>query len=277
MTAGLPVRPHSPDLEHSVRKLLLATTALLALTASPASADIVLFGGTTATSLYEGSGAGFGNLPRVLTLKHSPTEAGTVSPDANGNPIPTGHAENGANQMATPTLQSIGWGIGSDVGIGFNSGEPGNGPNAGLTLNSLILTIFNGTTAVQTFSLANSITFTQQELAQETGNGTAIWRFVLDNADAAKYTAFMLSEGIGALNYRAGLSASLGNPVTTEGSFESFLFFHNDNGTPCFTCGPTTTVAAVPEPATWAMMILGFAGIGFTAYRRKRQGALRIA
>jgi hypothetical protein len=33
---------------------------------------------------------------------------------------------------------------------------------------------------------------------------------------------------------------------------------------------------AVPEPSTWAMMILGFAGIGFMAYRRKGQGALRL-
>jgi hypothetical protein len=32
----------------------------------------------------------------------------------------------------------------------------------------------------------------------------------------------------------------------------------------------TVAVAgAVPEPSTWAMMILGFAGIGFMAYRRK--------
>jgi hypothetical protein len=29
--------------------------------------------------------------------------------------------------------------------------------------------------------------------------------------------------------------------------------------------------SAVPEPSTWAMMILGFAGIGFMAYRRKRR------
>jgi PEP-CTERM motif len=29
------------------------------------------------------------------------------------------------------------------------------------------------------------------------------------------------------------------------------------------------TVAAVPEPSTRAMMLLGFAGIGFMAYRRK--------
>ena len=34
---------------------------------------------------------------------------------------------------------------------------------------------------------------------------------------------------------------------------------------------------AVPEPSTWAMMILGFMGVGFMAYRRKTQSALRIA
>jgi hypothetical protein len=29
----------------------------------------------------------------------------------------------------------------------------------------------------------------------------------------------------------------------------------------------------VPEPSTWAMMILGFAGIGFMAYRQKSKAA----
>ena len=36
------------------------------------------------------------------------------------------------------------------------------------------------------------------------------------------------------------------------------------------------SVAAVPEPSTWAMMILGFAGLGFLAYRRKN-AAMRVA
>ncbi|MBT1512560.1 PEPxxWA-CTERM sorting domain-containing protein [Bradyrhizobium sp. SRL28] len=35
--------------------------------------------------------------------------------------------------------------------------------------------------------------------------------------------------------------------------------------------------AAVPEPSTWAMMILGFAGVGFMAYRRKSKPALLAA
>jgi PEP-CTERM motif len=41
--------------------------------------------------------------------------------------------------------------------------------------------------------------------------------------------------------------------------------------------GDTTTgdfnVSSVPEPSTWAMMILGFMGVGFMAYRRKDKRA----
>jgi PEP-CTERM motif len=42
----------------------------------------------------------------------------------------------------------------------------------------------------------------------------------------------------------------------------------------------TPEVAAVPEPSTWAMMMLGFAGVGFLSYRRTRRNgglSLRIA
>jgi hypothetical protein len=34
----------------------------------------------------------------------------------------------------------------------------------------------------------------------------------------------------------------------------------------------SSLVAAVPEPSTWAMLVLGFAGIGFMAYRKNRSG-----
>jgi hypothetical protein len=37
------------------------------------------------------------------------------------------------------------------------------------------------------------------------------------------------------------------------------------------------SIAAVPEPSTWAMMLLGFAGVGFMAYRRKSKPALMAA
>jgi hypothetical protein len=41
--------------------------------------------------------------------------------------------------------------------------------------------------------------------------------------------------------------------------------------------GTISAVAAVPEPSTWAMMILGFCGLGFITYRRKRGAALSVA
>jgi outer membrane lipase/esterase len=36
-------------------------------------------------------------------------------------------------------------------------------------------------------------------------------------------------------------------------------------------------VAIVPEPSTWAMMILGFAGVGFMAYRRSRKNTMALS
>jgi hypothetical protein len=40
----------------------------------------------------------------------------------------------------------------------------------------------------------------------------------------------------------------------------------------------SAVVAAVPEPSTWAMMILGFCALGFMAFQRKSNGpALRLA
>ena len=36
----------------------------------------------------------------------------------------------------------------------------------------------------------------------------------------------------------------------------------------------SSMVAGIPEPSTWAMMVLGFAGVGFMAYRRRNSAAL---
>ncbi len=44
-----------------------------------------------------------------------------------------------------------------------------------------------------------------------------------------------------------------------------------------FSPGVFDATASVPEPSTWAMMLLGFAGIGFMAYRRKAKPALMAA
>ena len=37
--------------------------------------------------------------------------------------------------------------------------------------------------------------------------------------------------------------------------------------------GEEPIASAVPEPSTWAMLLIGFAGIGFAAYRKRRVSA----
>jgi PEP-CTERM motif len=44
-----------------------------------------------------------------------------------------------------------------------------------------------------------------------------------------------------------------------------------------FGVGELTYTSAVPEPSTWAMLLLGFAGVGFMAYRRKSKPELMAA
>ena len=36
--------------------------------------------------------------------------------------------------------------------------------------------------------------------------------------------------------------------------------------------GGTVSTLGVPEPSTWAMMLLGFAGLGYAAFRRSAKG-----
>jgi hypothetical protein len=67
--------------------------------------------------------------------------------------------------------------------------------------------------------------------------------------------------------------------VTTTTTGDSVaLTFDNDSGfaPPGYTTGTGSfgAVAAVPEPSTWAMMITGFLGLGFMAYRRRSRTAL---
>jgi hypothetical protein len=67
-------------------------------------------------------------------------------------------------------------------------------------------------------------------------------------------------------------NGDISNPVFNVGTFDLTSIVSGDSTL------VISTVAAVPEPSTWAMMILGFFGVGFMAYRRKQNGpTLRLA
>jgi hypothetical protein len=74
--------------------------------------------------------------------------------------------------------------------------------------------------------------------------------------------------GTGTFNLACSLCSATGETLSNV----SFSF-----GTNAFTLAGTPSVGGVPETSTWAMMILGFVGVGFMAYRRKNLAAFRFA
>jgi PEP-CTERM motif len=66
--------------------------------------------------------------------------------------------------------------------------------------------------------------------------------------------------------------------VFAQGGYAvSFLTLTDGSVVATANSGALFATGGVPEPSTWAMLILGFAGIGFMAYRRKSQGHFRLA
>jgi hypothetical protein len=120
--------------------------------------------------------------------------------------------------------------------------------------------------APATFSFSSPVSAVGFTLADGFSGGTITAQFfdgsTLDgsfNFSAANQTAFSFFgvNGIGPIT-----------SVTLTPDFNSFLLVDQIQ----------SGVAAVPEPSTWAMMILGFCGIGFMAYRRKSKApAIRVA
>jgi hypothetical protein len=65
-----------------------------------------------------------------------------------------------------------------------------------------------------------------------------------------------------------------GNGPNDYTYFNNYDSFPVGNGAVSFS---VTEIAAVPEPSTWAMILLGFAGVGLMAYRRKSKPTLIAA
>jgi hypothetical protein len=90
--------------------------------------------------------------------------------------------------------------------------------------------------------------------------------YTFDDFFAFTVEGLLASTGTGAA--QRFYDISLDTPGATSVDFFSINpdgSYRIDNG--------TFAVAAVPESSTWAMMILGFAGVGFMAYRRKRDSS----
>jgi hypothetical protein len=80
--------------------------------------------------------------------------------------------------------------------------------------------------------------------------------------------------------FEGALDGNDGSPLVIDGLWGLTIGNGSAGGslnTLYFTAGPNGESdglfgsLAVPEPSTWAMLLLGFSGLGFAAYRRKKR------
>lgn len=130
----------------------------------------------------------------------------------------------------------------------------------------------------QSPTLTYQVTSTSSLAFANLGTGTVYGTKSYTSADENQTESIVLDA--------AALAAiDLGGVFTVSGrviSFTNFgtntpdqLVFGGSGGS-----GPPVTLeltTAVPEPPTWAMLILGFAGVGLVAYRRRNQAATLAA
>ena len=248
-----------------MRKLLLAATALIGLSAVPATAatiDLFAVTGSTSTLTLEAVVPG-GNQPLNnpclicgTNQPAQPTGFGYNNFAATGNVsdylmFSTATVGGSLGQDQLGTGYSVGDGSAlrnyllsqNDPGLTFNVGIDVNETNSAQTLESFYFLNLTDMTVLASYSPGPGGT-----LLPAPNNGTGYPDYLL--------TGFDINRG----------DISLGDQV---------IFFARwsgaNDGAESFFLVATPSVAAVPELSTWAMMILGFAGVGLLGMRKRNQ------
>jgi PEP-CTERM motif len=86
----------------------------------------------------------------------------------------------------------------------------------------------------------------------------------------ASFSGISLNQQSGNVDFGTGLTSYNSDGNCSVGTCFTYFSLEEPVTLNTFTAG-------VPEPSTWAMMLLGFAGLGFMAYRRKSKPALMVA
>jgi hypothetical protein len=167
---------------------------------------------------------------------------------------------------------------------------PGNGSSNGLTLSpdggAFVASdpAFQNGAITQTVTLVagNSYTISfDWAAAQQLGfNGPsdAGWTVSVGGATLGTVDASIASHG-----FSGWQTQSYTFKATSASEVVSFLGYCNPQDPGCASAVPPfalldgVSVNGVPEPSTWAMMVLGFAGLGYAGFRSRRRTAISIA
>lgn len=197
-------------------------------------------------------GAGLGAANTILTLQNIGSfsfEAGSVGRAVgSATDVISGDVLTGPAQTQTRSLGALGVGSAADLRVVFRPLEPADAPS--ISLNNLQLSIYSPAGSLlfdsgffQPIDFANTVT----------GAGNSGFVFALDNTQAAR--AQTLAFGSGFAANLVGLSAAASNAT---GSFETFYV------------ASASAVAAIPEPESYALLLVGLAAMRLTIDRRRR-------
>jgi hypothetical protein len=249
-----------------MRKLILATTSLIALAAvipaKAATIDIFQTTGSTSqldlTAVVPG-----GNQPKNnpclicgTTQPAQPTGFGYNNFDATGN----------VNTYTMFSTATVGGSLGQDVlGTGYAVGD-----------GSLLRTYLAAQASGTTFSVGIDVNDTNVAQTLE----AFYFLNLTDKTILASYTTptalLAPNNGTGFPDYTlSGFDINRGDiSLGDEVIFLARWSGANDGPESFFLVA--TPTAAVPELSTWAMMIFGFFGVGFMAYRRNQTAGFRM-
>jgi len=227
-----------------------AVLSATCLSASFASADLILNGGFESPALSTGPNFSPNDLTGI--------PGNYAYPGANGTPSTF---DNWTYQGGAGLI---------DTSQGYNAWY-GNTPPSGFGGNQFAF-LQGGNTSVlsQTFTSAAAgvTTVSWLEGARPyfgSYNGDQTYNVYLNNVEIGQYST------VSGQNFE--LETAKGGLVAGSNTL-SFVGQVNADETAFF---DNVSVAAVPEASTWAMMILGFLGVGFVAYRQKNNQSFRLA
>jgi len=142
-----------------------------------------------------------------------------------------------------PTIGALGITSADQIGVLFNATEP-HGDSVDVT--DLTLKFFTSTGV-----LLGAIDGQQNFASTNPGNGVAGFTFTVDPAQRAYVNGLLANGPSTTLALEASIAQAAGGP-------ETFLIYNL-----------LTPVEAVPEPATYALILAGIGVVGFVAKRRK--------
>ena len=296
VATAVPARAASDSAKDILSSFNLVTTGNVS-TQSDIVGDAVI-GGTLSGATFFGGGANvpsspdlylFGKLNSSLNLNSGGSlyYAGSTTPSQrvnyNGGGKDLGAPPNPLSYYTDPLtdLSTQLSGLTATTGSSFVNGKFNAGSNTGVV-------VFEISGSALASDLVN------HDISFSGGKGVTSYIInVIGNFTDPSSTHFNVDQDDALFNFEDATTVNLGQwgasilapdalvKITSGGNIEGSLFaksflgggeLHNNN----LFNGALPTIAAAPEPSTWAMLFTGFAGLSLLGWRRARKGAVAL-